>query len=152
MARTTPWCAPRKWVPVNFKADKSGSYTISFAAEQVSFNYLHLIDNMNGNDVDLLNNPSYTFDASTTDYASRFRLVFATGNSDNDNFAFFNNGSFIISNDGEATLQFVDVTGRILSSETINGSCSKAINVAPGVYMLRLINGDNTQTQKVIIK
>ena len=138
-------------MPVNFKAEKNGSYTLSFSSDNVDFGYLHLIDNMNGNDVDLLANPSYTFDARTTDYASRFKLVFATGNA-NDSFAFFSNGSFIISNDGLATLQVVDVNGRILKNQTINGCASVNVNAAPGVYMIRLINGDNVKVQKVVVK
>ncbi len=137
-------------MPVSFKAEKNGTYTLSFTAEEVSFAYLHLIDNLTGNDVDLLANPSYTFDAATTDYAQRFRLVFATG--DNDNFAFFSNGSFIITNDGEATLQVVDVMGRIISSETINGNANVNVNAAAGVYMLRLVNGDNVKVQKVVVR
>ena len=139
-------------IPVSFKAESNGSYTLSFIAEEVSFNYLHLIDNMTGADVDLLVNPSYSFDANTTDYASRFKLVFATGSNSDDNFAFFSNGSFVISNEGEATLQVVDVTGRILNSETINGSASIHVDAAPGVYMLRLINGDNVKVQKVVVR
>ena len=139
-------------MPVSFKAEKNGSYTLNFTAQEVSFAYLHLIDNKTGKDVDLLESPAYSFNALTTDYANRFKLVFATGNNSEDNFAFNSNGLWIISNDGEATLQVVDVTGRILSSETISGSCSKAISAAPGVYMLRLINGDNMKVQKVVVK
>jgi len=140
-------------MPVSFKAEKNGSYTLSFTSQEVSFNYLHLIDNMTGADVDLLATPSYSFDALTTDYASRFRLVFATGNnSDNDSFAFFSNGNLVINNDGDATVQVVDVTGRILSSETINGSASINVNGAAGVYMIRLINGENVKVQKVVVK
>ena len=138
-------------LPVNFKAEKNGSYTLSFNAEEVSFGYLHLIDNMTGNDVDLLANPSYSFEASTTDYESRFKLVFATGNAD-DNFAFFSNGNFVINNEGNATLQVVDVNGRILSNETINGCANVNVNAAAGVYMLRLVNGDNVKTQKVVVR
>jgi len=138
-------------LPLNFKAETSGSYTLSFNAEAMDVNYLHLIDNMTGNDVDLLSAPSYTFDASTTDYASRFRLVFATGNAD-ETFAFASNGSFVISNEGNATVQVVDVNGRILSSQTINGSASISVNAAAGVYMIRLINGDNVKVQKVVVK
>ncbi len=67
-------------------------------------------------------------------------------------FAFFSNGSWVIDNEGEATLQVVDVTGRILSSETINGSVSKAIDVTPGVYMLRLINRERVNAQKIVVR
>lgn len=139
-------------MPVGFKAERNGSYTLDFTAQAVTFAYLHLIDNKTGKDVDLLESPAYSFDALTTDYASRFKLVFATGNATDDNFAFCSNGNWIISNDGEATLQVVDVTGRILSSETVSGCVSKAISAAPGVYMLRLINGDNMKVQKVVVK
>ncbi|MBO6026332.1 MAG: fibronectin type III domain-containing protein, partial [Bacteroidales bacterium] len=84
-------------MPVNFKAAENGTYTLSFTAQDVDFSYLHLIDNMTGNDVDLLSNPSYTFDAQNTDYASRFKLVFAQGNSNTgDNFAFISNGNLMI--------------------------------------------------------
>ena len=140
-------------MPVSFKAESNGTYTLSFTNEEVTFNYLHLIDNMTGTETDLLANPSYTFDARTTDYASRFRLVFATGNNgDDDSFAFFSNGSFVINNEGNATLQVIDVTGRILKSESINGSASINFNAAAGVYMLRLVNGENVKVQKVVVK
>ena len=65
-------------MPVNFKAEKNGTYTLSFTSEEISFGYLHLIDNMTGNDVDLLATPSYTFEAKTTDQEKRFKLVFAS--------------------------------------------------------------------------
>ncbi len=140
-------------MPVNFKAETNGSYTMSFGSENVTFSYLHLIDNLTGADVDLLATPSYTFDASTTDYASRFRLVFATGdNSDGDSFAFFSNGSFVVSNEGEATLQVIDVMGRILKSENISGCASVKVNAASGVYMLRLVNGNDMKVQKVVVE
>jgi hypothetical protein len=107
---------------------------------------------MTGADVDLLDCPSYTFNAQSTDYASRFRLVFATGSTSEDSFAFLSNGSFVINNEGEATLQLVDVNGRILSSETINGCANLSVNAAAGVYMLRLVNGSNVKVQKVVIR
>jgi len=146
-------------MPLSFRANENGTYTLSFNAEEVTFNYLHLIDNMTGADVDLLAATStgsvatYTFNARTTDYSSRFKLVFATGsNNDSDNFAFYSNGTWVIGNDGEATLQVIDVTGRVLSSETVNGSVSKAINASAGVYMLRLINGNDVKTQKIVVR
>ena len=62
---------------INFKAEKDGSYILTFSAEKVKFDYLHLIDSLTGDDVDLLSNSSYSFEAMTTDSASRFRLVFS---------------------------------------------------------------------------
>ena len=138
-------------LPVNFKAEENGNYTLSLNTE-MNFGYLHLVDNMTGNDIDMLANPSYSFEARTTDYSQRFKLVFATGDNANANFAYFSNGSFVINNEGKATLQVIDVTGRILKSESINGCTNVNVNAAPGVYMIRLINGDNVKVQKVFVK
>ena len=139
-------------VPVCFMANENGSYRLSFNTEDVTFGYLHLIDNMKGADVDLLETPSYSFEAKTTDYANRFKLVFATGHAADDGFAFLSNGGWVINNDGQATLQVVDMTGRVLSSENINGCCVKNLSVASGVYMLRFINGDSVNVQKIVVK
>ena len=143
-------------LPVNFRAAENGTYTLSIDTEDMEMNYLHLIDNMTGMDVDLLQTPSYTFEANVNDYESRFKLVFA-GASDGAStgsatFAFFSNGSLIINNEGNATLQVVDLTGRILSSESVNGSVSTTLNAPTGVYMLRLINGDNVKVQKIVVR
>ena len=138
-------------MPVSFKAEENGTYTLSINTENVELGYLHLIDNMTGNDVDLLSNPSYSFEASTTDYANRFKLVFATGNAD-DNFAFYSNGNFVINNEGIANIQVIDVNGRIISSESINGCANLNVNAAAGVYMLRLVNGSSVKVQKVVVK
>ena len=144
-------------MPVNFKAKENGNYTLSINVEGMEMNYLHLIDNKTGNDVDLLQTPSYSFEAKTTDYESRFKLVFVANNEDSvstgsETFAFFSNGSFVINNEGNAELQVIDITGRIVKSESINGCANVNVNAAPGVYMLRLVNGDNVKTQKVVVK
>ena len=43
------------------------------------------------------------------------------------------------------------MTGRVLSSEQINGSYNKSLNLSAGVYVLRLSNGNVVKTQKVVI-
>ena len=142
-------------MPVNFKAEENGTYTLNINTENVEMNYLHLIDNMTGMDVDLLQTPSYTFDATTNDYTSRFRLVFSANDVNEQNaetFAFFSNGNWVVNNEGEATLQVIDVNGRIVSNETINGSVATSINATPGVYMLRLVNGNEVKTQKIVVR
>ena len=141
-------------MPVSFKAEKNGTYTFNANAEEVNFSYLHLIDNMTGNDIDLLANPSYSFDAKNTDHANRFKLVFATSNSVNGNdFAFISNNSLkIFGIEGQATLKVMDVTGRTLSTESFSGSYDKQLNLSNGVYLLQLIQGNNVKTQKIVVK
>jgi hypothetical protein len=116
--------------------------------------YLHLIDNIAVTDIDLLANPSYSFNAKSDDYESRFRLVFSANNENqNENekdFAFFSNGQLIVT--GEGTLHIIDMMGRVISTEVINGTSSKAINAKAGVYVLRLTNGENVKTQKIVIR
>lgn len=144
-------------LPINFKAEKNDTYTLSFYNEKVTFSYLHLIDNQTGTNIDLLQTPRYSFEANVNDYESRFRLVFAANeegsiSTSSEAFAFFNNGNWLINNDGEATLQVIDLTGHILSNEFIKGNVSKAINTVPGVYMLRLIKGENVNVQKIVVR
>ena len=155
-------------LPLNFKAEKDGTYTLSFSNEEVTFSYLHLIDNMTGADVDLLAGAStlrqaqgsatYTFEAKTTDYASRFRLVFNSSDANEavcePSFAYFNGSNWTVSatGSGAATLQVIDMMGRVLSSETISGNTEININQPAGVYMLRLIDNENVRVQKVVVR
>jgi hypothetical protein len=120
-------------------------------------NYLHLIDNKTGADIDLLATPSYTFESKTGDYASRFKLVFSANEPDgpstgSGSFAYYNGSEWQISNMGEATLQVIDVTGRIVKNETISGNASISLNEVPGVYVMRLVNGENVKTQKIVVR
>jgi len=169
-------------MPLNFKANKNGTYTLNFtenvissAAKKSTFTYLHLIDNLTGADIDLLSEdcgsesamtaPSYSFTAKTTDYESRFRLVFSATENDGPStgsgtFAFIDADGNIIVNAGPSTgsgtliLQVFDALGRQVFAEelsTVNYQLS-SINFPSGVYVLRLINGENVKTQKIIIE
>ena len=145
-------------IPVSFKAAKNGSYTITVNTENVEAEYMHLIDNLTGADVDLLaasastSSASYTFDARTDDYASRFKLVFGVKDENSEaseNFAYISNGEIIIINEDRATLQVIDVLGRIVSSEEINGEYRISTNgMTAGLYILSL----NGKTQKIVVK
>ena len=154
-------------MPVNFKASKDGEYTLTVNPEGVEMAYLHLIDNLTGADVDLLSagdrgsapamtteGVSYTFTAKTTDYASRFRLVFsASGDAcePSGNFAFISNGNIIVN--GEGTLQVVDVTGRVIvCRDASHASAISTSGMTPGIYVLRLINGNDVKVQKVVVR
>lgn len=153
--KAVAYSAAQGEMPVSFRASENGTYTIAVEAENVDMNYLHLIDNMTGADVDLLVTPNYTFEARTNDYTSRFRLVFSANGIDEqtaETFAFFNGTSWTVSNTGDATLQVVDITGRIVSSETITGNATVSLNQPAGIYMLRLVNGNDVKVQKVVVR
>jgi hypothetical protein len=142
-------------LPVSFRAAVNGSYIFSVAAEGVTMRYLHLIDHKTGTDVDLLQTPSYTFEASMGDFECRFKLVFACGdtNDGSETFAYYNGSQWMVNASGaDATLQVVDVMGRVLSSQTINGNAEVSIERAAGVYLLRLIDGSDVKVQKIIIQ
>ena len=140
-------------MPVCFKANNNGEYTITVNAEEVDMDYLHLIDNITGQDVDLINTPSYTFSANTNDYENRFKLVFAkTDNNTNEDFAFVSDGQLIVK--GTGTLQLFDILGRNQLTKEIStpGAQSISLTLKSGVYIIRLNSETETKTQKIIIK
>ena len=171
VGRDAPWhVSTTDEIPVNFKAAQNGTYTLTFNTQNLDLEYLHLIDNLTGNDVDLLtpagfplykggqgglNQPSYTFTAKTTDYASRFRLVFsepADETSANRPFAYIADGEIRI-NEADArgaSLQVVDVMGRVIVTKDVARNVSTN-GMTPGVYVLRLVNGVDVRTQKIVI-
>jgi hypothetical protein len=146
-------------LPVHFKAQENGTYTLtvseSLNSKFLILNYLHLIDNLTGNDVDLLVTPSYTFEAKVTDYESRFKLVFEANEDNdnnldnNDNFAFVDvYGNLMIK--GTGVVQIVDMLGHVLVYRDAK-LCVSTAGMTPGVYVLRLINGDDVKTQKIVL-
>jgi hypothetical protein len=140
-------------VPVFFNANELGKYTISFASENMNLKDIYLIDLFEQQEIDLSISPSYTFIGSPSDRLERFKIVFKSDD-DNKTFAYINNGNIIITADLEgATLQVIDVMGRMIVSR--EGDVSRNIStggMAPGTYVLRLINGDKLMTQKIVIR
>ena len=140
-------------MPLNFKATKNGTYALDFEVENMEADYLHLIDNMTGADVDLLATPSYTFEATTDDYEARFRLVFncEDANDDNDHFAYYADGEIrLVEPCQGASIQVVDMTGRIVFvGDAINRVSTSGMTA--GVYVIRLINGEQVKIQKIVV-
>ena len=141
-------------MPLCFTTTEGGIYTLSINPENMDCSYLHLIDNVTGTDVDLLRTSTYSFNSNESNYATRFKLVFAeeATNEIADSFAFISNGELMINNYGEATLQVMDITGRILSTENIQNCYSKSLNLSAGVYVVRLTNGADVKTQKIVVE
>ena len=154
-------------IPVGFEAAEDGTYTIAVDIKDIETNYLHLIDNMTGADIDLLalrqaqGPASYTFEAKTTDNASRFRLVFGANSAfeneagDNEHFAFIDaSGNIVINGFADAcdaSLQIVDMMGRIVwFGDAMNRVSTNGMTL--GVYVLRLIQGNDVKTQKIVVE
>lgn len=142
-------------LPLNFKAAQNGTYTLGIETNSLELEYLHLIDNMTGDNIDLLVTPSYTFDAKTTDYVSRFKLIFKEENkalTGSTTFAYINDGNIIITGANDnVTLQIVDVMGHIIAS-CGQTRCIPTTGIPAGVYVLRLIDGENVKVQKIVIE
>ena len=139
-------------MPISFMASQDGTYTISIEYQSLEQNYLHLIDNLTGIDIDLLATPNYTFEAKTSDYPSRFRLVFSICEDavdDNAAFAYVNNGNIVVNQEG--ILQIVDMTGHVFYQRDAK-HCVSTSGMVSGVYVLRLITADGVKTQKIVIE
>lgn len=142
-------------MPINFHAAENGTYTFSVNAKNTEMDYLHLIDNKTGEEIDLKANPNYSFDANVSDIEARFTLIFNanTGVNENDinTFAYFNGSEWIINNTDNATVEVVDMLGRVVLSQNAAQHISTS-TMASGVYTLRLTNGNEVKTQKIVVK
>ena len=136
-------------INLNFKAMTMGRYTLSLKP-QGDFSYIHLIDKLTGEDVDMLEDEEYTFIGATSDAADRFivRLSEIKGSNDeNEVFAYQNGNNIVVSGEGE--LQVFDIMGRKVATQYIDGAGTwSAASVQTGVYILRL----NGKTQKIVVK
>ena len=67
---------PEGELPMNFQPANDGSYVLNVEVKNINLDYLHLIDKVTGDDVDLLTVPGYSFSATANDGVDRFTLVF----------------------------------------------------------------------------
>ena len=143
-------------VAVRFETAEDASYTMKWDTENGSFSYLHLIDNITGIDVDCLSSDEYRFSSKTSDFRSRFKLVFDyTGIEEDSNsaagldetFAYMSNGQLVV--EGEGTLQLIDINGRVLYQTRLNGDVNAVSlpEMATGLYVLKL----DGRTQKIVL-
>ena len=148
-------------VPVRFRPSEDGTYTITWTMENGQFNYVHLIDNITGADVDCLTATEYKFEGNKDDYLSRFKLVFdCVGVEENEDpdpeglkpFAFQFGEELVVN--GNGYVEMFDVTGRRLMTGRANGGQSSfgIPKVAAGVYVLRLTDNGKSRVQKIVIE
>lgn len=139
---------------VVFKNTKNGYYTVTFEGLD-DFEYLHLIDNILGIETDMKQEPYYKFHALGNENENRFKIVLRDysgidDNTDNQMFAYIAGGNIIVK--GEGTLQIIDMTGRIVNTINVNGVENIEKPTQDGIYVLRIINGNNVKTQKIVVR
>lgn len=68
-------------------------------------------------------------------------------------FAYVNNGNIIINNIGNTTtLEIIDLLGRVVVTHKTATSCVSTAGLVPGVYVLRLVDGSEVKTQKIVLR
>ncbi len=145
-------------VAVFFKTEEDGIFTFTWNTQNGKFDMLKLIDNITGAEYDMLTHDSYTFEGKATDFAARFYIAFNAPESEepneeeHDHFAYFNGSGWVI--EGHGQLELIDMTGRVLNSQSIIGKQTTVYynNYAAGTYLLRLVkNNKDIKTQKIVI-
>ena len=142
-------------IPLNFKAKETGKYTITVETfPETSQKGVKLIDLLEEIEIDLNENPSYTFIGSPADSQARFKIRFEDSevsenpesSENSDVFAYQNGTEIIITGDGE--LQVFDIMGRMIATQRVSGVETVRKPSQTGVYILKL----NGKTQKIVVR
>jgi hypothetical protein len=145
-------------IPVAFKAGIDGTYQLAADFESSMFGSIALVDLKTGTEHNLLTNPVYSFESTTTDVVDRFILKFGGVGVDNPSttqskiFAYGN--KLNIQNPGKALLEVFAITGQKLVTSQINstGLYQTTLNQPTGYYIVRLTSNGSTQVSKIFIQ
>jgi hypothetical protein len=143
-------------VPLWFEAKENDVFTIKWNTANGYFSSLYLIDNLTGTRYDMLENESYVFEGRKQDMASRFYITFNCVDveeheeENEQSFAFFDGSQWLVT--GEGLLELIDLQGRVLWQGRLSGGQSRVSlpSVAKSMYLLRLVNSEETKVQKII--
>jgi hypothetical protein len=132
---------------LDFVAKTTGNYTLSVKPEG-KFSYIHVIDKVTGEEIDMLREKEYSFIASVTDDADRFIVCLEHfDDADGTVFAYQSGTDIVVVGEGE--LQVFDVMGRLVAKQYVNGvETWRAASVQTGVYIFRL----EGKTQKMVVR
>ena len=137
-------------INVCFEAKTMGQYTISANMVKGEIKYMHLIDRLTGEDIDMLVEDSYTFIGAPSDSNDRFMLRFTYDTAIEEvelNSVFVHQSGNEVIVEGEGQLQVFDMMGRIVMNQRVNGT--ETVNgLNNGVYVFRM----NEKAQKVVIR
>lgn len=130
-------------IPVRFDNRMASTFVMTWDVSDWQGEHPYLIDNFTGATVDMLSMQDYTFEASGNEHPFRFRLVLGNG---------FEDGGIINhSLQGEGILHVYDIMGRVVLCSD-DASTASTEGLAPGVYVVRWIDGNNVSTQKIVVR
>ena len=137
-------------VELFFRAAHIGEYNIHIEPNG-EFEYITLVDNVNGSETNMMTS-SYSFTATPKENGKRFSLKFARGNGADvqENFVYQSGSELVIK--AEGTVQIIDMMGRVIYNNDVTSNnridISKFNKTA---YIVRLINGNGVNTQKIVV-
>ena len=139
-------------VDVRFDHQSAASCTMTWDVEDWRGSHPYLVDNMTGTVIDMTRMSSYAFEAGSHEHPFRFKLVLE------DDFEAPGLVSPLMS--GEGIAQIIDMNGRLLLTQEYNSSLptphssllTPNSSLAPGVYILRIISGNQVTTKKIIVQ
>lgn len=145
--------------PLYFNAEEDGTFTLNWNTANANFSSLTLVDNITGVRTDMLARDSYAFEGRTSDYKSRFKILIGefTDIEENEetvtnNFAFFDGSEWVVNGKGQLTV--TDVMGRTVYNGNLANEQNRVNlnNVAPGVYLMQVLNANGAMVQKIVVR
>jgi len=146
-----------KYIPVNFKAGETGTYTLNCNYDPSTLGTIYLEDRQNGTILDLSGGESYTFQATTTEAPERFVLHFGTVtplDAEVHPNVWVSEGmlNVLLENMiGDFQVRVIDLQGRIIMNKKMSGSeqCSVSL-FGRGLYVVSVVGAHNSQNIKVV--
>ena len=141
-------------IPVHFKAQEMGAYTLTFDI-QGEFENLYLLDKVTGVSVNMLLEKEYSFMTGSKDAAERFIITTSIGTTPDSvqNFVYVNNAELIVNDiNGDAAINIYDVMGRCVyetnCTDAMNHISMEGFNA--GTYIIQKIDDKGVRTQKFV--
>ena len=140
-----------KEIPIHFEHKTLGKYTISVSANDFECKELLLLDNYNGDCVNILEE-DYTFLAMADIAPNRFTLKIIP--KEDEIVIYTNDNDIVIENiSGDAMVNVYDVSGRIVTKTHSNSNIKISSNtLSKGIYIVNVTDEKESKTQKVVVK
>lgn len=159
-----PYADGSRVIPVNIEYGQVEDLTFT-ASGMESFNYtppIYLEDTYLGNIIDLRFAPEYSF-SFKPDQTHRFNLIFTNINStdetEDSGWLIYKSGNKInmhlpAINGKQAVVTLYDITGRCLDNSQLYFNGIEQIDAprSTGVYIVKVVSGENTYTKKLVVE